>query len=154
MTLQTDNQPEQPHSRHGRSHSRRRKKSHKPSFLSKIISGFQKIGGFFSGSKGSKHRKSTHPPLTERLKYRWEEFKAEFALPERYNRSSQKHQSLWKRIKYRLKEDVQDILPPESIREKIPKPKFSIRARQKLDDVKDDLTFKRLFPKVGARLPW
>ena len=152
MVLQTDNQPEQQHERNSRSNSRRHRKSHKPSLFSKITSGLQSILGFFTGSRGHKRRKSKRP-LSDRIKYRFEEFKAEFTPPERLKRGRIKHEPLWKRIKSRLKEYKDDVFLPRIKKEKIPKPKLSVRIGQRLDDVKEDLTFRRLFPKVGEHIP-
>ena len=149
MTLQSDNQAEHNHERRSGSHHHHRRKSHKPSFWSKLGS----IGKIFSGS-GRKRHKSGRPPLSHRLKQRYQEFKAEFSLPERYARSSSKHVPLSHRIKHNIKAAKDDLLIPRIKKEKLPKPKFSVRFRMKLDDIKDDLTFRRFFYKVGGNIPF
>jgi hypothetical protein len=152
MVLQHDIPNEQKHERHSRSHSHR--KSRKPSFFLKIISGIQSLARFLTGSKGHKHHKSKRPPLSQRLKYRFEEFKNEFTPPERLKRGRIKHEPLGQRIKSRLKDYKDDVFLPRIKKEKLPKPKLSVRVGMKLDEVKDDLTFRRLFPKVGDHIPF
>lgn len=53
----------------------------------------------------------------------------------------------------RLKETKSELAIPRTKRERAAKEKFSVRVRYRLDNVKDDLTFRRLFPKVGKRIP-
>lgn len=155
MTPQNENHSEQSHERRSRGHHHhQRKKSRKPSFFSKLAHFFQSIGGLLTGNSGRKHSRPGRPPLSERMKYRWIEFKAEFKPPDRLKRGREKHEPLGRRIKSTLKEYKEDTFLPRIKKEKLPKPKLSVRVAMRLDDVKDDLTFRRLFPKIGDGIPF
>jgi hypothetical protein len=134
------------------SHRHRRKRSRKSSFFSRIFSTFSASGSSSSG--GRKRKKSRRQSISNTIKYRFEEFKTEFTPPERLNRGRIRHEPLGKRIVTRLKDYRDDLFLPRIKKEKLPKPKFSERMRSRMGDVKDDLTFRRLFPKVGDRIPF
>jgi hypothetical protein len=141
MNHSSDNHSENPNQHRSGSHRSHRGRKPKKSLLQKL------------GIQRHHRHKTKRPPLSERMKYRFEEFKAEFSLPGRVKRKSLKHQPLSHRIKTRLKQYKDDVFLPRVKKEKLPKPKMSERVSQHLDLIKDDLTFRRLTPKVGKRIP-
>jgi hypothetical protein len=143
------NESQHSHSRSKHSGSHRHRSSHKKSFFSRIISGIRSVFGVGK----HKRRSLDRPPFSQRMKYRWEEFKAEFALPERQRRRSQKHMPLKSRLKSRLGEIKSDLTIPRIKYDKLNRPKLGARLKERLEETKDELTFRRLTPKVGKRIP-
>lgn len=139
--------------RHSEGHHRHHRRPRKRSVFSKIGAWFQSIGGILTGTSGQRHHRIPKPRMKDRLKARFEEFKTEFTPPERLKKGVIKHEPFRKRFRTWLKGVKSDLFTPRLKMGDAPKPKLSVRMGMKLDDMKEDLKFKRLVPKVGDHIP-